>query len=117
MEQGLDGGEGNVEMFGDLLVAPALLLAQPEHFAMPRREPVHGFSEVAAIDRSEQLVVVVLDHTEVDVRRGLDSRCLPVMVDAEALRDDGHPRVEAPFAGEAGHRPQRTHEGLLCQLF
>ena len=39
-----------------------------------------------------------------------------MVVDAEPLRDDGHPRIEATLPGEGRHRPQRSDEGLLGEL-
>src|SRR5213075_2875554 len=39
-----------------------------------------------------------------------------MVIDAQALGDDRHPRIEAPLPGESRHRPQRLEERLLRQL-
>ena len=77
----------------------------------------HRLGQVVAIDRGEQLVVIRLDDAEIDLGHGLDASRAAVVIDAQALRDHGHPGVEAPIAGEAGHRSQGSDEGFLRQLF
>jgi hypothetical protein len=39
-----------------------------------------------------------------------------MVVDAQPLGDDGHPRVEATLACEAGHRPQGLEERFLGEF-
>ena len=70
-----------------------------------------------AVDGGEQRLVVGLDRSRRSISAAGSTRAAaPVVVDAQPLGDDGHPRVEAALAGEAGHRPQRPDERLLGQL-
>jgi hypothetical protein len=116
MQQRLDGRDRDVEVLSDAVVTPALSLAQVEHLAVAGRQPVHRFGEMIVVDRGVQGVVLGFDGPEVDVGRRLDSGRAPVVIDAQALGDDRHPRVEAALTGERGQSPQRANEGLLREL-
>lgn len=116
VQQRLDGRDRDVEMFGDLVVAPASVLAQPEHFAMPGRELGHRLGEVVAIHGGVERVMVGLDGPEIDVGGWLDPSGAPMMVDAQPLGDHRHPGIEAAISGEAGHAPDGLDECLLGQF-
>ncbi len=83
---------------------------------MAGRELRHRLGQVIAVDRGEQPVVVRVDDTEIDLRHRLDAGRATVVVDAQPLRDHGHPRVEAAVAGEPRHRTHGADEGVLCEF-
>src|SRR5688500_6298546 len=84
---------------------------------MARAQLAHRQMEMFEVDAVAQAVVVtILDHAEVDVGARFDPAMTPVMIDAQARGDDGHPGIELALAIEAGQSLERLDERLLGEL-
>ncbi len=110
-EQPFEGGDGDLEDLGDLLVGAALQLAEDERLALRARDPLQRADEI--VDGRAVVVRLVAGHVAVELDLLRPRLVVPPALPDHVVRDRDQPGLGLPRPVAALERAQGVDEGGL----